>query len=195
MRKLLLFVALFFAFMIAYNCASAQWCEKDPDHPLCICEKQPTHPNCCCTPVELEGFTVTTEGERAMLRWKTASEQNNDYFIVSRSEDAEAWEMIAIVDGNGTTTEPKRYSFIDINPKTSKTYYRLSQIDFNGTEKHLSIQFALFDWNVVEGFKVYGDIVSYQYFNSNGGIAGNHSGLNILRVVTTQSVYNFKILR
>jgi len=43
------------------------------------------------------------------------------------------WETIGFVNGNGTTTEPQAYSFVDENLQTGKYQYRLKQIDFDGT--------------------------------------------------------------
>ena len=43
------------------------------------------------------------------------------------------WEKIAFVNGYGTSTETHTYSFIDDNPEQGKSYYRLKQIDFDGS--------------------------------------------------------------
>ena len=45
------------------------------------------------------------------------------------------WEKIGFVEGSGTITLPKEYYFVDLNPKLGKIYYRLRQIDFDGTSK------------------------------------------------------------
>jgi hypothetical protein len=199
MRKLLLFITCFIMFMLLYECASCQsnlkWCEKDPEHPLCICEKQPTHPNCCCTPVELTYFTVKATGFTAELRWETASEENNDLFIIDRSPDAISWQTIGTIKGNGTTKEINTYSFLDENPESKNTYYRLTQIDLDGTNKMLGIQYIAFKWNVVDGFKVSGDVISYKYFDATGGITGNWQGFKILRVITKSEIYSFKVIK
>jgi len=198
MKKLIISIGLFFAFMIIYQCASAQekWCDKDPNHPLCICEKQPTHPNCCCTPVELKFFSASVYNtEKAILHWSTASEDKNNFFTIERSTDANSWEELGTVKGNGTTTETKKYQFIDENPNSKKLYYRLSQTDYDGTHKILGIDYVMFKWNIIDGFKVYGDVVTYHYFDSTGGISGNPSGLMILKVVTKQGLYIFKTVR
>ncbi|HRP92987.1 MAG TPA: T9SS type A sorting domain-containing protein [Ignavibacteriaceae bacterium] len=45
------------------------------------------------------------------------------------------WQKLGFVSGNGTTTEKSAYSFVDRNPVEGKTYYRLKQIDFDGSSK------------------------------------------------------------
>jgi len=45
------------------------------------------------------------------------------------------WQKIGFVNGNGTTTEKSSYAFADKNPVDGKAYYRLKQIDFDGSSK------------------------------------------------------------
>ncbi|MDN5199954.1 DUF4347 domain-containing protein [Fulvivirgaceae bacterium BMA10] len=83
-------------------------------------------------PIELIEFNaVAVEGE-VKLDWKTASETNNDFFEIQRSEDGENWEVIGILDGAGTTSVVQSYDFTDQRPLFGQSYYRLRQIDFDG---------------------------------------------------------------
>src|SRR5574338_1315859 len=102
-------------------------------------------------PVELTSFTSSVEENNVTLNWQTATETNNSGFDIERNtplnplsrepvpiyrEEAEGrgvWEKIGFVIGKGTTTEINNYSFVDDEPLTQKTYYRLKQIDFDGT--------------------------------------------------------------
>ncbi|MGB0404373.1 MAG: hypothetical protein ACPGEG_09775 [Salibacteraceae bacterium] len=83
-------------------------------------------------PVDLTSFLSKTFEDRIELDWKTASEINNDYFIVERLVD-NRWDAIGQVTGNGTTNEVHYYSYIDQEVDvTEVAYYRLRQIDFDG---------------------------------------------------------------
>ena len=88
-------------------------------------------------PVELVSFNAVVHSDKVELNWITASELNNRGFEIQRSQKSEVrsqnWEKIGFVPGNGTTTEISTYSFIDDKPITEKTYYRLKQIDLDGT--------------------------------------------------------------
>lgn len=96
-------------------------------------------------PVEMSLFTVevNSTGDYISLKWETASELNNRGFDIERrvfnthsSVGNFEYEKIGYVDGRGTTTEKSSYSFIDnfSNVGFSGTvYYRLKQIDFDGT--------------------------------------------------------------
>lgn len=84
-------------------------------------------------PVKLLSFTGARKNNVVELKWRTASEVNNDYFTISRSQDGENYQNIGTVAGNGTTSATSNYSFIDQQPLSGKAYYRLSQTDFDGT--------------------------------------------------------------
>lgn len=93
--------------------------------------------NCLLLPVELVSFSCEPMGPRAFLSWKTASELNNDYFIVERSADMEHFEEIARVQGKGFSLTPTEYFLMDPAPYAGYTYYRLTQVDQNGQSQVL----------------------------------------------------------
>ncbi|MFO7525080.1 MAG: T9SS type A sorting domain-containing protein [Ignavibacteriaceae bacterium] len=93
-------------------------------------------------PVELISFLASVNNNNVTLNWYTASEVNNAGFEIERKapslsppkgETTEGWERIGFVEGEGTTTETNYYTFIDEELSRGKYYYRLKQIDFDGT--------------------------------------------------------------
>lgn len=90
-------------------------------------------------PVELTRFDVDKTADAAILSWATASEKNNDKFIIERSNDGMEYEQIGEVSGNGTTNETKTYKHIDNNPSLGVNYYRLKQVDFDGKYEYSPI--------------------------------------------------------
>ena len=90
-------------------------------------------------PIELLYFTAVLRGDYVELNWKTATQINNDYFVVQKSKDGVNWEQLVIVKGAGTTYIPIEYLEIDPNPYEGFTYYRLKQIDFDGTYTYSKI--------------------------------------------------------
>lgn len=86
-------------------------------------------------PVELLQFTAMTDGNKVSLNWETASETNNRGFEILRSSDKINWSSIGFVDGFGTSSEEHNYSFSDLYPVNSKSFYSIKQIDFNGEFK------------------------------------------------------------
>jgi photosystem II stability/assembly factor-like uncharacterized protein len=89
-------------------------------------------------PVELASFNASIVGDNVILNWVTATELNNQGFEVERSFDNQNFKEIGFVPGYGTTTENKFYSFsINILP-SQKEYFRLKQVDFDGTFEYSS---------------------------------------------------------
>lgn len=90
-------------------------------------------------PVELVSFTGTTLEDRNQLTWTTASEMNNHYFDVERSDDGVTFYSIGRRMGHGTTTQMNSYSFDDFSPVEGTNYYRLKQVDYNGASTYSGV--------------------------------------------------------
>ncbi len=84
-------------------------------------------------PVELTSFIANVAGSSVVLNWTTATEVNNQGFEIEKSADGISFNNIGFVPGFGTTTEPKSYSYTDQSIKSCTYYYRLKQIDFDGS--------------------------------------------------------------
>lgn len=92
-------------------------------------------------PVELITFTANAqENQTHLLKWQTASEENNAAFEIEKSADGQSWERIGTVEGNGTTIFASNYSFVDENPLNGMNYYRLKQIDFDGQFEYSEVE-------------------------------------------------------
>lgn len=91
-------------------------------------------------PVELVAFRALLKSGTVDLYWRTATELNNYGFEVQRSADKRAWDVLGFVEGNGNSFSPKEYRFVDEAPlrTTDKVYYRLKQIDRDGTSETTS---------------------------------------------------------
>jgi len=85
-------------------------------------------------PVELTSFTANVSNGSVVLNWSTSTETNNSGFEILRSAQNENdWQKIGFVPGFGTTTEPKSYSYNDETVTSGKYYYKLKQIDYDGS--------------------------------------------------------------
>lgn len=89
-------------------------------------------------PVELLSFSSSCDNRKVTVKWSTATEINNDYFTVERSPDALNYQAIGIVNGSGNSSTIKNYSFVDSDPLSGTSYYRLKQTDFNGMSEIFS---------------------------------------------------------
>lgn len=91
-------------------------------------------------PVELTRFDAMLNGQQVDLTWATASEINNDYFLVQHSTDGARFEELDMVPGAGTTTLPQNYSWTHGSPSAGVNYYRLRQVDYDGQFEYSPIR-------------------------------------------------------
>jgi photosystem II stability/assembly factor-like uncharacterized protein len=85
-------------------------------------------------PVELSSFFAVANSDYVELNWTTATELNNSGFEIQKKTESQLdWEYIAFVPGFGTSTEAHTYSYIDNDITANKYFYRLKQLDFDGS--------------------------------------------------------------
>ncbi|MBA3899979.1 MAG: T9SS type A sorting domain-containing protein [Bacteroidetes bacterium] len=90
-------------------------------------------------PVSLLEFTAVEKNKQIELKWITASEVNNDYFIIEKSSDGLNFEFSEQVKGAGNSFSEKTYNSIDKTPFNPYTYYRLTQVDYDGSRESFPI--------------------------------------------------------
>ncbi len=114
-----------------------------------------------CTPVVLPVEVASFQGWRGnsenVLQWTTESETNNDYFMVESTTNPEdgKWNLLANLNGAGTTSERSTYSYDDFAfQRNNITYYRITQVDYNGLKrtynKTVVVDNRIVDKNVVK---------------------------------------------
>ncbi len=83
-------------------------------------------------PIELVAFDADCNGNSVEVSWTTASERNNAFFTVERSEDGVNFHALAQLDGIGTSSSMHHYAWADAAPANGLSYYRLKQTDLDG---------------------------------------------------------------
>jgi hypothetical protein len=83
-------------------------------------------------PIELVDFTARSTSEGVVLEWKTASEDQNDYFGLEYSTDATDFSTVYQMAGAGYSNSPITYQYLHSGIPDGNLYYRLKQTDFNG---------------------------------------------------------------
>jgi len=83
-------------------------------------------------PIVLTAFNATCEQGAVRLDWVTATEINNEKFIIHRSNNMMDWEELVTVPGAGNSNQPLGYHTVDARPLNGISYYRLTQHDYNG---------------------------------------------------------------
>jgi hypothetical protein len=92
-------------------------------------------------PVRLINFTATlnADNKSVLIKWTTASELNNAYFLVERSTNGIDFVAIGKITGKGNSTTLQDYSLTDNAPFSGKNYYRLTQVDVEGTSDYSQV--------------------------------------------------------
>lgn len=129
-------------------------------------------------PVDLLYFTGENIGDGNELKWKTATETNNNYFLVERSYDGVNFGTIASINGHGTTSVEHTYSYYDATADDKDTYYRLKQVDFDGH------------------YEYHNTIIVYHKDNSNVQVFPNPATDNISVdiYVENEGIYKIRII-
>ena len=90
-------------------------------------------------PVTLVYFKALRQGNGVAVSWNTASELQNAYFVVERSAEGKQFEALQEVAGQGTSAQTTHYQFLDAHPLPHTAYYRLWQVDINGSRSYSSV--------------------------------------------------------
>ncbi|MCZ7611747.1 MAG: T9SS type A sorting domain-containing protein [Ignavibacterium sp.] len=106
-------------------------------------------------PVEFSSFTGFYSFDKVELYWTTESETNNYGFEVWRSSDLNKWERLNFITGSGTTAQRQYYTFVDKYLNNHKLYYKLKQIDFDGSYKFselITVNIPIKDFNLNQNY-------------------------------------------
>lgn len=87
-------------------------------------------------PVELLSFSAMTTGNGVELHWSTAQETHNKGFYIQRKTTLTDWQTIDFLPGMGTTAETTEYEYTDVHIVPEVCFYRLIQVDYDGTEMY-----------------------------------------------------------
>jgi hypothetical protein len=85
-------------------------------------------------PIKLQAFHVTKINKTTKINWTTSHEKSSSHFLIQRSQDGSNFETIGQVNSVGDSEITNNYSYIDNQPKKGNNYYRLVQVDLDGTK-------------------------------------------------------------
>lgn len=101
-------------------------------------------------PVTLARFTAEPGATGIKLAWETAQELNSDYFEVERSANGQVFEPVERRKAAGTTNQRQAYTLTDRAPLPGTSYYRLRQVDLDGTTHFSSVLAAKWSSSVAQ---------------------------------------------
>jgi len=136
-------------------------------------------------PIDLIGLEGNKENTNVNLFWQTASEVNNDYFLIEHSADGTMFTTIGMVQGQGNSSEINDYKYLHIDPVAGSNYYRLAMVDNNGhidfsNTIHISYSSSIreifispnpaSDQLTVHGLNTFEEQVDIAIFSANGSL-------------------------
>jgi hypothetical protein len=91
-------------------------------------------------PVGITSFTAEPQQRSVDLQWETATEQNSKYFNIERSQDGANWTSIGQVSAAGNSDGLLQYNYVDRQPLTGTDFYRLQEVDQDGSSVYSIIR-------------------------------------------------------
>ena len=89
-------------------------------------------------PVRFIAFNASCQGDKVILTWKTAQEQNSSHFNIEKSEDGIRWTTIGNLPAAGNSASEKSYSFT-VNQPLQNSFYRIAEYDLNGRVQYTNV--------------------------------------------------------
>jgi hypothetical protein len=111
-------------------------------------------------PIELSALTAVAMPKSIMVKWTVATETDNDYMAVERSTDGADFTEIGRVAGNGTRNFSADFELEDVYPVSGVNYYRLRQVDQDGTTNYSHVVSADYAGAGAGAMKVFPTVVS-----------------------------------
>ncbi len=125
-------------------------------------------------PVSLTEFTGVCSNNQLQFHWSTASELNNNYFDLQKSEDGLEWKSLARIDGAGNSASPRNYSWQTAGDGNF-AYYRLQQTDFNNRSRYSKV--------ISAGCNGSGEVLVVNYDGQAGIQFRNQPGLYNIQLI------------
>ncbi|CAH1001452.1 hypothetical protein LEM8419_02355 [Neolewinella maritima] len=124
-------------------------------------------------PVDLLSFSGRQEQRQVILEWETASESDNDHFLIERRTAQGEYTALSRVGGAGTTRVARSYRSVDPTPGAGINYYRLTQVDYDGSRtvypRVVAATYAVDAAGTVYPNPVVGDVLKLDFPTADGG--------------------------
>lgn len=153
-------------------------------------------------PIDLIGLEGEKTNSKVNLFWQTASEIDNDYFLIEHSSDGSSFNTIGMVNGQLHSNQITDYKFEDSEPIEGSNYYRLAMVDINGHidfSNTIHISFDMKERNIfispnpasdqlsIHGLDTFDQYATIQIFSAAGNLVRqftitNDKGLNYINI-------------
>ena len=113
---------------VTYSVTSQAGCVSRTSLPVSVS-------SCASLPVSLVNFSVQSQTDHTVLvTWRTSWESGNKQYVIERSKDLIKFESVGeVTDVAGNSNSISSYRFVDSSPYRGTSYYRLRQVDQDGS--------------------------------------------------------------
>lgn len=142
-------------------------------------------------PIELLSLNAKSKPNGVIVEWETASEENNDFFTLYRSNDGVNFSPIYKIEGAGTSSINHNYSYFDESIYYGTTYYKLAQTDYNGTTTYSQIitnQLINSNFEIIKYTNDMSSICSFELLFSDNSISNEITITNMIGSVLYQEI-------
>lgn len=91
-------------------------------------------------PLKITDFTAAAESNSALLQWTANTQENTDHYDVQYSTDGSNWQSLGEVKVSGNLNEPANYNYVQYSPATGSAFYRIAQVNSDGSFSYTNIQ-------------------------------------------------------
>ena len=111
-------------------------------------------PGAIALPITLAFFKPTLTNEGVIVKWGTNSQWDSEYFVIEKSKNGIDWEYVSTLPSENGKYRYREFSVTDSNPYEGDSYYRLVEVDNNGTRTVYATDFVHNDKSFA-GFSIY----------------------------------------
>jgi len=144
-------------------------------------------------PVELSYFGFVVDKNNVYLKFQTDSEVNNSHFEIEKSTNGTDFYKIGRVTGHGTTIEQQYYSFVDNTNHKGLNYYRLKQVDYDGSFEYSNTLVATVDFETTPLLLSSNVVYNSIELKGEGGIFIINSMGQVLKTLTINGQHTIDI--
>lgn len=95
-------------------------------------------------PLKINNFSASAQGNSALLQWTASTQENTNHYNVQYSQDGTNWESLSDVGVTGNPDLAANYSYVQYSPATGNAYYRIAQVNSDGSYSYTNIQHLTF---------------------------------------------------
>lgn len=142
--------------------------------------------DCVILPVELLNFNCMAVNGHIELDWSTATELNNDYFILEKSNNGIDFTELVRVPGGMNSNVERKYLAVDNLPFDGENYYKLTQVDYDGNRKELKLiscynsKIEEYQIDRINVFDLSGKLILQKKYDGYSELEDFYNQLNIL---------------